>query len=54
MMQPTSGHQYHYVAPRTHNGGAVLSVVCALLWPLSFLIPVLVNEIGRASCRERV
>ena len=43
MMQPTSDHQYHYVAPRTHNGGAVLSVVCALLWPLSFLIPVLVN-----------
>ena len=40
MTQPTS---HSYTAQGRHNGGAILSIVCVILWPLSFLIPVIVN-----------
>jgi hypothetical protein len=45
MMQPmrSPSDSYHVTTTSAHNGAAILSVVCAALWPLSFLIPVLVN-----------
>ena len=42
MAQPSS-HQYTSSGAHRHNGGAILSTVCVILWPLSFLIPVIVN-----------
>jgi hypothetical protein len=49
MMQPTSDHQYHYVAPRTHNGAAILSVVCAILWPLTLTAILYINSVANTS-----
>jgi hypothetical protein len=49
MMQPTSDHQYHYVALRTHNGAAILSVVCAILWPLTLTAILYVNSVANTS-----
>ena len=49
MMQPTPDHQYHYVAPRTHNGAAILSVVCAILWPLTLAAILYVNSVANTS-----
>ncbi len=42
MTQPPS-HQYTSSGAHRYNGGAILSIVCVVLWPLSFLIPVIVN-----------
>jgi len=43
----TQSSSHHYAEPGTHryNGGAILSLVCVVLWPLSFLIPVIVNAL---------
>ena len=40
MAQPTS---HPYTAPGRHNGGAILSIVCAVLWPLVVLIPIIIQ-----------
>ena len=48
-MQPTSDHQYHDIAPRTHNGAAILSVVCAALWPLTLAAILYVNSVANTS-----
>ena len=42
MTQPTS-HQYAAPDQHHHNGAAILSLVCVILWPLSVLIPVVFN-----------
>ena len=34
----TPAYHARYVEPSTHNGAAMLSLVCAILWPLSYLI----------------
>ncbi|HEU4783951.1 MAG TPA: hypothetical protein VFS83_11470 [Ktedonobacterales bacterium] len=48
MMQPTH-HEYHeYRAPSNHNGAAILSLACAILWPLSIIIMMLGNSVSNA------
>ncbi|HEX5547593.1 MAG TPA: hypothetical protein VFX24_09290 [Ktedonobacterales bacterium] len=49
MMQPTH-HEYHeYHAPSTHNGAAILSLVCAILWPLTLAAILYVNSVANTS-----
>lgn len=42
MLQPpfpsTPAYHARYTEPSTHNGAAILSLICAILWPFSFLI----------------
>ena len=45
MMQPT----YHeYRAPAEHNGAAILSLVCGVLWLLSITTMMLANSVSNA------
>ncbi|HEY7343376.1 MAG TPA: hypothetical protein VH591_21070 [Ktedonobacterales bacterium] len=48
-MQPTH-HEYHaeYRAPSSHNGAAILSLVCAILWPLTIITMMLGNSVSNA------
>ena len=48
MMQPTH-HEYHeYRVPSDHNGAAILSLVCGVLWLLSIITMVLANSVSNA------
>jgi len=40
MMQPSA---YRENSSSGHNGAAILSLVCAVVWPLSFLVPAIFN-----------
>lgn len=49
MMQPTQ-HEYHeYRAPSNHNGAAILSLVCVVLWPLTLAAMLYVNSVAITS-----
>jgi len=45
MMQPT---HHEYRAPSNHNGAAILSLVCAILWPLTIITMMLANSASNA------
>ena len=45
MMQPT---HHEYRAPSNHNGAAILSLVCAVLWPLTIITMMLGNSMSNA------
>ncbi len=45
MMQPT---HHEYRAPAEHNGAAILSLVCAILWPLTIITMMLGNSASNA------
>lgn len=48
MMQSTH-HEYHeYRAPSNHNGAAILSLVCGVLWLLSITTMMLANSVSNA------
>ena len=42
MMQPSA---YQDNMSSEHNGAAILSLICAVVWPLSFLIPAVFNVV---------
>ncbi len=45
MTQPT---HHEYRAPGNHNGPAILSLVCAITWPLTIIAMMLANSASNA------
>lgn len=49
MMQPTHHEYLEYHALSNHNGAAILSLVCAILWPLTLAAMLYVNSVANTS-----
>ena len=47
--QPAYGQRVEYVAPGERNGLAILSLVCAILWPLTLAAILYVNSMANTS-----
>ena len=46
MMQPT---HHEYRAPGNHNSAAILSLICAVMWPLTLAAIMYVNSVANSS-----
>jgi hypothetical protein len=48
MIQPTHQEYHEYRAPSSHNGAAIFSLVCGVLWPLTIITMMLGNSVSNA------